>query len=305
MSPVIRATHFTDPGCPWAYSAWPALATLMWRFGDQLEWRHVMIGLAEEHTVYERRGYTPAANAAVKLRFGGYGMPFSTQPAPRVAATGLACRAIVAVRRLAPELELHALRALQFVKFTTPHLIDTDEGVRAALANVPGLDADVVLAELRDEVTERLYQRDRADARTAAGSPTEAQGKTADTDGAVRYTAPSVVFERVADGAVLEAGGFQPIEAYDVLLANLDPTLARRAPADDVCAVLAAFPYPLTTAEVAAIRTPALTAPDPAGAELALIEATADGRVRRQGVGDGAVWSLRDAAAVRPLVRAA
>ena len=22
----IRVTHFTDPGCPWAYSAWPALA---------------------------------------------------------------------------------------------------------------------------------------------------------------------------------------------------------------------------------------------------------------------------------------
>ena len=28
----------------------------------------------------------------------------------------------------------------------------------------------------------------------------------------------------------LEAGGFQPVEAYDVVIANLDPTLQRQAP---------------------------------------------------------------------------
>ncbi|MEA2402680.1 MAG: hypothetical protein QOK00_3083, partial [Thermoleophilaceae bacterium] len=25
---MIDVTHFTDPGCPWAYSAWPAHTTL-------------------------------------------------------------------------------------------------------------------------------------------------------------------------------------------------------------------------------------------------------------------------------------
>ncbi|MEA2377045.1 MAG: hypothetical protein QOD13_952, partial [Thermoleophilaceae bacterium] len=32
---MIDVTHFTDPGCPWAYSAWPAHTTLRWRYGDQ------------------------------------------------------------------------------------------------------------------------------------------------------------------------------------------------------------------------------------------------------------------------------
>jgi protein-disulfide isomerase-like protein with CxxC motif len=292
MPAPIAVTHFTDPGCPWAYSAWPSLATLMWRYGDQLDWTHVMIGLTEDHRVYEQRGYTPASNAGSKFRFGRYGMPFATDPAPRVSATGYACRAVVAARRLAPDLELAVLRALQFTKFTTTELFDTEDGVRAALHRVPELDADLVIAEISDARTEELYQEDRARTRTAEGGPTEAQGKAANTDGAVRFTAPSVIFERTADGARLEAGGFQPLAAYDVCIANLDTTLARRPPAADVVEALAAFPYALTTAEVAAIQAPHLVEPDPVAAERELIAAVADGRARREGLGDGALWRL-------------
>src|SRR3954462_5133734 len=45
---MVAATLYTDPACPWAYSANPALRVLEWRFGDQLDWRLVMIGLREE-----------------------------------------------------------------------------------------------------------------------------------------------------------------------------------------------------------------------------------------------------------------
>ena len=76
------------------------------------------------------------------------------------------------------------------------------------------------------------YEHDKAETRTAAGSPTELQGKAGNSDGAVRYTAPSIIFE-AADGRRLEAGGFQPVEAYDVVIANLDPTLERRTPPED------------------------------------------------------------------------
>ena len=51
--------------------------------------------------------------------------------------------------------------------------------------------------------------------------PAELQGKTATTDGPVRFTAPSIVFEYA--GRRLEAGGWQNTEAYDVLVANLIP----------------------------------------------------------------------------------
>jgi hypothetical protein len=89
----------------------------------------------------------------------------------------------------------------------------------------------------------------------------------------------------------LEAGGFQPIEAYDVVIANLDPTLERRAPADDPVEVLRAFPYALTTAEVAAVMTEHLGVPDLAAVEAALITATGDGRAHRQPAGDGSLWT--------------
>lgn len=89
------------------------------------------------------------------------------------------------------------------------------------------------------------YEADRALARTAAGTPTEWQGKAAATDGPVRSTAPSLVFR--AGERCLEAGGFQSLEAYDVSLANLDTTLERRPAAASAVEAVAAFPDGLTT----------------------------------------------------------
>jgi protein-disulfide isomerase-like protein with CxxC motif len=289
VTATITVTHATDPGCPWAYSAAPHHAVLHWRYGSQLEWRLALIGLAEDAAAYDARGYAPVRGARGYLNFRRYGMPFDTQPRARNIGTGRACRAIVAARLLDPAAELPVFRALQLVRFTTTTLFDTDDGIRAALARVPGVDADAVIAGIEDPATEDAYQADRALVRTAAGSPTEFQGKAANTDGAVRYTAPSLLFEH-RDGRRLEAGGFQPVEAYDVVIANLDPTLGRRPPGDDVVEILGAFPYALTTHEVAAVMAPHLTAPDDHAAETALIEAAAGGAVARETIGGGELW---------------
>ena len=48
------------------------------------------------------------------------------------------------------------------------------------------------------------YAQDKAQTRSAAGSATELQGKARNSDGLVRYTAPSLVFE-APDGRRLEA----------------------------------------------------------------------------------------------------
>ena len=109
----VRVTHFTDPGCPWAWSASPALAQLRWRYGDQLEWRHVMIGLTEFGSVYEERGYTGPGQARGYRNFRWRGMPFSTEPRERVHGTWPMCRVVVATRRLNPEREYAVFRALQ------------------------------------------------------------------------------------------------------------------------------------------------------------------------------------------------
>jgi 2-hydroxychromene-2-carboxylate isomerase len=288
---VIEVTHFTDPGCPWAYSAWPAHTTLRWRYGGQLRWTLVMIGLTEEAAQYVARGYTPTRSALGLERFRRFGMPFQITPKRRLSATSPGCRAIVATRLTSPELEEAALRALQFAQFTTTGTLDDHEMLRSALATVEGLDAEGVVSRIDDPEVMEAYEEDRAAARTAAGSPTEFQGRAANTDGAVRYTAPSLVFTG-SDGRRLEAGGFQPIEAYDVVIANLDPGLERRPPAQDPLEVLSAFPYPLTTAEVAAVMAEHLAVPDLRAAEAALIEATGNGSITRRPVGDGSLWSL-------------
>jgi 2-hydroxychromene-2-carboxylate isomerase len=285
----IFLTHYSDPGCPWAYSANPALTVLRWRYGDQLVWRHVMIGLSETPERYEKLGMTPRTQAQGYRRFRARGMPFATEPRPRMVGTGRACRAIVATRLRAPELEFSAFRALQSAWFTTPLVLDEDAVIADVLAGVEGLDADAVVASIDDPATEDAYQADRAAARTAAGGPTEAQGRAANSDGAVRFTAPSVVFE-TEDGRRLEAGGFQPLEAYDVCLANLDPTLDRRPPASDIAELLAEFPWGITTREVALCMAERLDPPDDAAAEDALIEARAADQAIRRGVGNGALW---------------
>jgi protein-disulfide isomerase-like protein with CxxC motif len=290
MASMIDVTHFSDPGCPWAYSASPALATLRWRYGDQLRWTLVMIGLAEDPALYAERGYTPKRAAIGYTTFRRFGMPFQIAPKAGLSATSPACRAVVATRLAAPELQDAAFRALQFAQFTTTGLFDDGELLPAALGTVDGLDAAAVAAAIEGPDVREAYEADRARARTAAGSPTEFQDRAANTDGAVRYTAPSLIFE-AADGRRLEAGGFQPIEAYDVVVANLDPTLARRAPAEDPVDALAAFPYPLATAEVAAIMAEHLVSPDVEKTERALIAAAAEGRAVHRPAGDGALWS--------------
>jgi 2-hydroxychromene-2-carboxylate isomerase len=290
---VIEATLHTDPGCPWAYSANPDIAVMRWRYGDGLRWRIVVIGLAENTERYLKAGRTPEQQKQGQLlgfrpRFG---MPFSAEPRARVVATGRACRAIVATRLLQPQLEWAALRALQFGWFCTDLLMDEDEAIRTMLSAVAGLDARAVLEALDDPETEEAYERDRAEARTAAGTPTEAQGKTAVTDGPVRYTAPSVVFT-ADDGRILEAGGFQSTEAYDVCVANLDPTLPRRPPPEDPVDALATFSHGLTTQEVAAVLAHPLADPDRGSTQARLVDLFTEGRINRIPMGDDAVWRI-------------
>ncbi len=288
MAAPVVVTHFSDPGCPWAYSAGPALTVLRWRYGAQLDWRLVTIGLTERAEQYVQRGYTPAKSARGYLKFRRYGMPFATEPRPRMAGTGTACRAIVATRLLAPEREDAVFRALQYGWFTTPLVLDEPADIAHALARVDGLDVPAVLGALQDPEVERAYEADRAEARTAEGGPTHFQGKAAQTDGPVRFTAPSLVFETGA--ARMEAGGFQPVEAYDVAIANLDPTLERRPPPQDLGELLTAFGDGLATQEVAAVLAEGNEPPDRGAAEAALIDLVAAGSARREGVGDDAVW---------------
>jgi predicted DsbA family dithiol-disulfide isomerase len=292
---VISATLYSDPACPWAYSESPALRVLEWRYGGQLDWRLVLIGLTEDASQYEARGYTPLRGALGQLSFRRYGMPFSPAPKERVSATARACRAVVAARLASPGSEWAVFRALQLANFTGRLVLDDDAQIAEALRGVPDVDADQVVARLDSPEVTEAYERDRAEARTAAGTPSELQGKTAATDGPVRYTAPSIVFQ--CNGQRLEAGGFQPVEAYDVLVANLDPSVDREPPPPTPAPLLDRFPSGLTTQEVAALLAEGNDEPDRKRAEAALIELVASAAAVREPLGDDALWKPARASA--------
>lgn len=287
----IRATLFSDPACPWGYSENPALRVIEWRYRDQLDWRLVLVGLSEDTSRYERLGYTTLRSAQSWGSYRDrYGMPFAPMPKPRGAASSRACRAVIAARIQSPGSEWAVFRWLQLANFNTGLLFDDDAQLLEVLRTSPGIDPEAVVAAIDAPDVLGAYAADKALTRTAAGSPTEFQGKAGNSDGAVRYTAPSVVFE-AGDGRRLEAGGFQPVEAYDVLIANLDPTLDRRPAPEDPAPLLEYFELGLSTQEVAACMAAGNDLPDVRAAELALLALVDEGRAERHPLGGDAVWT--------------
>jgi hypothetical protein len=271
-----------------------------WRYGTQLDWRLVVVGLSEDTSRYAQMGYTPARAVTGQLWFRDrYGMPFASAPKARMSPSSPACRAIVAARLQAPGSEWRAFRALQLANFNDGLLFDDAAGMVRALSAVPGIDAEAVVAAIDSPDVVEAYERDKDETRTAEGSATELQGKARNSDGKVRYTAPSLVFE--AGGRRLEAGGFQPVEAYDVLLCNLDPGLDRREPPETPAPLLAYFDGGLSTQEAAALMTHGNDAPDRRAAEAALLELVAGGDAIRQPLGDDALWLPAQATLERAL----
>jgi protein-disulfide isomerase-like protein with CxxC motif len=290
---VIEATLYTDAGCPWAYSANPALRVLEWRFRGQLRWRLVMIGLREEASEAAVRTYD-ADRALSRMRVfeERYGMPFATEKKARPSGTGRGCRAVVAAGMLDPGSEWAVFRQLQIANFTGSLYLDDADSIREALRAVPGVDADRIAAMLDDEDVVAEYERQQAEARSAAATPAEAQDKTATSDGGVRFTAPSVVFRRGDDAAF--AGGWQPLLSYDTVLANFAPALERIPPPESPEPLLEHFVHGLTTAEVALLLAYGSDpVPDREAAEAMLKDLVDAGGAERVPVGTDAVWVRR------------
>ena len=152
-----------------------------------------MIGLTEDAATVRARGYTPTRSAIGYERFRRFGMPFQITPKARLSATSPACRAVVATRLAAPELEKPRCEPSSSPSSPRPGRWKIPR--RCALPS-PESRAWTQTRSWEPSTTAmsggiRGRSRSRA---TAAGSPTEFQGRAANTDGAVRYTAPSLVF---------------------------------------------------------------------------------------------------------------
>jgi predicted DsbA family dithiol-disulfide isomerase len=248
---AITITEYTDPACPWAYSAEPARLRIKWLYGEHIDWRLRMVGLSESVESYASIGFTPERQASAHADFAArYGMPFNRSVMSRMAATVPACQAVVAARLHAPEQEWLLLRALRVHNFAG-ELIDEPETIAAA-ARDAGLDPDELAAWAAAPDAVAALAEDMRAARDPSAAALALNHKLAGWPGGRRYTCPSWEIAG-AGGLTLAAPGFQPAAVYETLIANVAPALARRAAPSDVEELLDWCDAPPSTAEVAEV----------------------------------------------------
>lgn len=238
----IDVTLFTDPACPFAFSAETVRRRLRWLYGDALIWTPRMIVLTRE------------PGEAEKLAEGGgglqerYGMPIAPGPYQRPASSEPACRAVVAARqRAGPQPAERLLRRLRVLVMQHGLLDDPDLIARAV--DEAGLgESDV----RRTESVERALEADIAAARNPAPAARALDHKLGGPIEARRYTAPSYELRR--GDTLIAIPGFQPVDVYETAIANIAPDLQRRPKPNSVAEVIDwAGDEPLATAEVAEI----------------------------------------------------
>lgn len=247
----VAIDHFTDPTCPWAFSAERQRLRIAWLYGDQVDWTTRMVVLSRTPEEPLARGFTVQLLAkGLTMIQARYGMPIATEERPRHAASVVGCRAFVAANRHAPDAAEALLRRLRVHHMAGTALIDEPDAIATA-AREAGIAPDDLAAWMAEPATEAQLEADAAAARAPGAASVHLRHKLAPNGDGWRYTCPSWVAS--ADGRSLELPGFQPVESYEVAIANLAPGLARRAEPTDVAEVLAWAPYPLATAEVAAV----------------------------------------------------
>ena len=255
----VRIRHFTDPTCPFAFSAERQRLRLEWLYGDQIGWTTHMVVLAEQLP-----DKTPEQLAKGRRKLHeAYGMPMAWTPAPAPAASVDACRAVVAARLHGPDREAALLRRLRVLCFAGLALDDPATIARAA--EEAGLDPDRLAAWTGEDAVEAAMREDMRAARSPSPASRAQDYKLGGPSEERRYTCPSYELERSAPppedwptASRVDLPGFRPVEAYEAAIANLAPELTRRPDPEGVDAVLTWAGMPLATAEVAAVADRAI-----------------------------------------------
>jgi predicted DsbA family dithiol-disulfide isomerase len=261
LTASVLIRHFTDPSCPWAFSAERQRLRLLWLYGEQIDWELHMVVLSEtppEDQTPEKlaRGYR---RLAVE-----FGMPIDWRERVRVAPSVHACRAVVAVRLRWPEQEAAMLRRLRVLNFAGELLDDSDTLELAA--GQAGLPVKELARWAAAPEVEAALRADMRAARSPSPASRAQDYKLGGPEEGRRYTCPSYELLRNTQPPVdwptarrVDLPGFRPVEAYEAAIANLAPELTRRPDPQTPAEVLAWAGVPLATAEVAAVmdREPA------------------------------------------------
>jgi predicted DsbA family dithiol-disulfide isomerase len=263
---TVRIRHFTDPSCPWAFSAERQRLRLLWLYGEQIEWELHMVVLSE--TVPEEFPPDRLAEAHARL-LRMFGMPIDPAVRRHVSPSVHACRAVVAVRLRWPEAEEAMLRRLRVLYFAGAALDDSD--TLEVAAEQSGLPPQELAAWAAEPAVEKCLRADMRAARSPSPASRAQDYKLGGPAEERRYTCPSYELLRTTaapedwpTAARVDLPGFRPVEAYEAAIANLAPELSRRPDPASVLEVLEWAGMPLATAEVAAVcdREPAEVRPE-------------------------------------------
>jgi predicted DsbA family dithiol-disulfide isomerase len=274
VSALVDIHLFTDPACPFAFSAEPVRRRLQWQYGDQLAWRTTMIVLTREE------------GEAAKLASGAdglqrrYGMPIIRGPHQREASSEPACRAFVAARMHAPDRADALLRRLR-VRTMAGGLLD-DPDLLAGAAREAGLDPDELAAWAATDAVGEALEADATAARNPSERARALDHRLSGPREERRYSAPSLELRRVDGAAEACVPGFNPPETVEIALANLEPRLRRRPAPASIEELLTWAGEPLATAEVAAVL----------GLDLRPAKEALKTVAEREAVGPEAYWSL-------------
>jgi predicted DsbA family dithiol-disulfide isomerase len=252
VSRAMKVTLYTDPGCPFGFNAQRQELQLMWHYGPAAEIERRMIVLSERAVSFEERGLSPGMVASGRARLSAlYGMPMGSEAVTHAPATIDACRAYVGARMHAPDSALLLLRGLRRRVHSDQQSLEDPETIRAAAANA-GIAAADLDAWLADPDVDAALRADMAATRDPLPEARALSYKLSKSDGGLRYSTSSAVFEH-GDRRVV-AAGFQPFAVYEVAMASVAPEIERRAAPETVDEVLAWAPFPLATAEIAELR---------------------------------------------------
>ncbi len=246
----MEITVFTDPTCPWAYSAEPTRLKLKWLYGSQLNWQNKMIVLSgfDDETSSITPDYVHRSRLQMRVK---YGMPMSDKILPKIPATILACQSYVAVELNQPEKADGFLRQLRIASMNQ-ELVD-EIGIIKQIANQATVAENELENWLESEQVKNKLILDAQEARNPGNKALNMNYKLSKTSkGVVRYSASSYIF-LIDNKIVFELPGFWPVETYEAVIGNFLPNATRKRLAKTSREILEWAPYPLATKEIAVI----------------------------------------------------
>lgn len=219
---AIEVRYATDPACSWSWGSEPKLRRLIWEFGDGLDLRWVMGGLArsygpayrdEEGDVGGGDGCF-ADSMALWLDVGAEtGMPVDPRlwTRTRISSTYPACQAVTAACEQGSEAGYRYLRRLREGLMVERRRLDHAEALIGE-AGAAGLDVARFEIDLRSNAIVEAFGAQLSEVRDFPAEA-KAQGKTKRTEGIERLSFPTATFISAA-GERHGVYGWQPYERY-------------------------------------------------------------------------------------------